>query len=115
MTCASSVAAVASVVQEPFPFAFDQVAVQARIQRLLPVIELVTGRTVLAGRRIAFRRRCVDQVDCHVRHRVHRHDLLCLHVVICFEGHLPSQVFPMVSRPFGWMMEVGLLAQLMPV
>jgi hypothetical protein len=107
LTCASSVAAVALVVLELFPFAFDQVAVQARTRRLLPVIELVTGRTVLAGRRIAFRRRCVDQVDCHVRHHVRLHDLLCLHVVICFEGHLPSQVFPMVSRPFGWMVEFG--------
>jgi hypothetical protein len=70
LTCASSAAVVALVVLELFPFAFDQVAVQARTRRLLPVIELVTGRTVLAGRRIAFRRRCVDQVDCHVRHHV---------------------------------------------
>jgi hypothetical protein len=50
-----------------------------------------------------------------VRHHVRRHDLLCLHVVIYFVGHFPSQVFPMVSMPFGWMMEFGLLAQLMPV
>ena len=115
MTCASSVVAVALVVLELCPFVLDHFAAQARTQLLQPVIGLVTDRTVSVGHQIAFHRRCVDRFGHRVHRHVRHHDLLCLHVLTCFEEHLPVQVFPKVSRPFGWMVEFGLPAQLMPV
>jgi hypothetical protein len=115
LTCASSVVAVALVVLELCPFVLDHLAAQARTQLLQPVIGLVTDRTVSVGHQIAFHRRCVDRFGHRVHRHVRHHDLLCLHVLTCFEEHLPVQVFPKVSRPFGWMVEFGLPAQLMPV
>ena len=83
MTCASSLVVVALVVLGLCLFASDQLAAQARIRRLLPVVALVTSRPASAGHQIVFRRQSFDQVDCRVRH----HDL-CLRVVPCLAKHL---------------------------
>lgn len=106
LTCASSAVVAALVVLGLWPFVLGQIAAQARIRQLLPVIELVTDRTVSAARRIASRRQCVDQADCRVR----RPDL-CLHDVSYFEEHFQMQEFPMVP---GWMWVFGMMARPTP-
>lgn len=108
LTCASFAVVVALVVLELCPFVSSQLAALARIQQLLPVTGLVTGRTESTDRRTAFHQQYVDRVDCHARHR-HRHRDLCLRVVSCFERILRMQVFPKV---FGWMEDSGMTARL---